>query len=330
MEEYRPTVGGIFSGIGGALLGAHWAGYNIQFNSESRSFFNLDTFKTNFPHKINYYPTLEEIPKTKVDLIIGSPNCKQFSNLGTKRKDRGKLHEYSWDEFDVSKFFIRIKELEPASFILENVPNILKTFWFEDNTLCFVGAPDSSGHVLSLPHYKIQVTLLDAFDFGVAQHRKRVFFVGSRIIEPKFDLDALLKTDFIEIFNRYKKYKTVDEALSGVDKLYNMEKPNHTIARIAGFRILKFGESYYGTQNNKRLHPDKPSGVIASHCSRFVHPYNSRVLTVRENARLMGFPDHFIFKGRETGQLDQVGKSIVPQVSMALAYYLKREIEDAR
>ena len=41
----------------------------------------------------------------------------------------------------------------------------------------------------------------------------------------------------------------------------------------------------------------------------------------------MGFPDSFIFYGNESGQLDQVGKSIVPQVSMAIAYYIKEMLD---
>ena len=328
----KPIVAGIFGGIGGGLLGAKWAGFDVLYNAEPRKCFDPETFKSNFPNNAEYINNITEIPlDSSIDLIIGSPDCKQFSNLSTKRKDRGKLHEYNWDEFDITKFFLYVKTFEPHSFILENVPNVLKTFWFEDNTLCFIGAKEESGHILSLPHYRIQTVLLDAYDFGVPQHRKRVFFVGSRIIEPKFDLEELKRTEFIEAFGRRSSYRTVDEALSGLEKRDNMEKPRHTAKRVDGFRKLRIGQSYYGTQNNKRLDPEKPAGTVTSHCSRFVHPYLPRVLTVRENARLMGFPDYFIFKGSETSQLDQVGKSIVPQVSMALSYYLKREIEeDAR
>jgi len=329
----KPTVAGIFGGIGGGILGASWAGFDVLYNADPRKCFNPETFEINFPGTSKYFTDMQDVAlySSSLDLIIGSPDCKQFSNLGTKRKDRGKLHQYRWQDFDITKFFLYVKTFEPNSFILENVPNVLKTFWFEDNTLCFIGAEEASGHVLSLPHYRIQTVLLDAFDFGVPQHRKRVFFIGSRIIEPKFDLKELLRTEFVEMFGRRKVFSTVGEALANVEKKPNMEKPKHTAKRVEGFKSLRIGQSYYGTQNNKRLDPDKPAGTVASHCSRFVHPYQPRVLTVRENARLMGFPDHFIFKGNESSQLDQVGKSIVPQVTMALSYYLKREIlEDAR
>jgi len=41
----------------------------------------------------------------------------------------------------------------------------------------------------------------------------------------------------------------------------------------------------------------------------------------------MGFPDDFVFSGKESQQLDQIGKSIVPQVLMGLACYVRKELE---
>ena len=318
-------VGGLFGGIGGALLGAKRAGFNVLFNIEPRPFFNLDTFKNNFPGSY-VYTSIKDATEKRVTLLIGSPDCKQFSNLGTKRKDKGKLHELNPETFDYVKFIRYVEETQPDNFILENVPNVLKTLWFEDNTLNFVGYENP---VLSLPNYAIQTIKLNAVDFGVAQNRRRAFVIGSRHFDPFFDLEELKKTDFVKVGGRWNMGPSVEAAFKDVDKKPNQTMPRHSIKRVEGFRRLKFEESYYGTQNNKRLHPDKPSGVVASHCSRFVHPYKPRVLTVRESARLMGFPDHFIFHGTETNQLDQVGKSIVPQVATAISYYIKSKMEDA-
>ena len=103
--------------------------------------------------------------------------------------------------------------------------------------------------------------------------------------------------------------------------------PGHSDKRIEGFRKLKPGESYYSTQNNKRLIVDMPAGTVTSHCSRFVHPTAPRVLTVRETARLMGFPDDFVFYGTEGQQLDQVGKAVVPQVAAALCLYIRKKLD---
>ena len=321
MEDIKPTVGALFGGIGGALFGAKRAGFKVNFNIEPRSFFNEKTFQYNFPGT-PFFRSWESAPSTRTNLLIGSPDCKQFSNLGTKRRDRGKLYELNVESFDYFKFLKFVLETKPDSFVLENVPNVLKTLWFEGNALRFSGSKDI---MLVMDHYNIQTIKLNALDFGVPQNRKRIFVIGSKHFLPEFSLRALLKTDYISMYERWGGSSTVETAFREVKGKPNTNKPKHSLKRIEGFRRLRFGESYYGTQNNKRLNPDKPSGVVASHCSRFVHPYESRVLSVRECARLMGFPDHFVFYGTESHQLDQVGKSIVPQISTAISYYIKQQ-----
>jgi DNA (cytosine-5)-methyltransferase 1 len=321
MEKLTPTVGALYGGIGGALLGAKRAGYKVDFNIESRAFFNIETFNHNFPGAV-HHSSVFDAPAAHTNLLIGSPDCKQFSNLGTKRRDRGKLHKLDIEAFDYFIFLKFVLEAKPDNFILENVPNVLKTLWFEGNALRFSGSNDVA---LVMEHYNIQTVKLNALDFGVPQSRKRVFVIGSKHFLPQFDLKTLKESAYISLFERWKVGSKIKEAFNNLAGKPNTKKPKHSLKRIEGFRRLKIGDSYYGTQNNKRLDPDKHSGVVASHCSRFVHPYESRVLNVRECARLMGFPDYFIFFGTESGQLDQVGKSIVPQISTALSYYIKQQ-----
>lgn len=79
--------------------------------------------------------------------------------------------------------------------------------------------------------------------------------------------------------------------------------------------------------NNQRLDPDSPSLAIpASFQSNFLHPYRHRNLTAREAARLMSFPDAFVFRGKRTAmswekhlsQYNQIGNAVCPLVSEAL------------
>jgi len=323
------NVGGIYGGIGGALLGAQWGGFNVKFNIEPRAFFNADTFMNNFPKArcTKGFDRYKDLRGTPSHLIIGSPDCKQFSNLGTKRKDKGKLHELDPFDFDYVKFLTAVNHIQPDCFVLENVPNVLKTLWFEGKELKFKGSEDS---IYELPNYNIQTVILNALDFGVPQSRKRAFVIGAKNFVPKFSFEALEEMDFVDLIRKYYRGKILKEVLDIPEDVANNKPPRHSAKRIEGFSKLKIGESYYGTQNNLRLNPEKHAGTIASHCSRFVHPHESRVLTVRENARIMGFPDSFKFYGNESGQLDQVGKSIVPQVSMAIAYYIKQMLDDLK
>lgn len=94
------------------------------------------------------------------------------------------------------------------------------------------------------------------------------------------------------------------------------------IAKLSGERVAKPFK-----YNNYRLAPDKPSLAIpASFQSLFLHPYLNRNLTAREAARLMGFPDRFLFQGKRTtmsweknlSQYNQIGNAVCPPVASAL------------
>jgi len=132
-EKY--TVGSYFGGCGAGLLGASWAGFKPDWIYEPRDFFNEETVNHNFPNTRIIKKANEFFPNTPT-LMVGSPDCKQFSALGLKRKDRekGKLKSLSLEEIDridYIQFLKMVNELQPDIFILENVPNILKNFWFK-------------------------------------------------------------------------------------------------------------------------------------------------------------------------------------------------------
>jgi len=315
------SVGGYYGGIGGALLGARWAGYDVVYNYEPRAFFNLATWNANFPTS-EYIeggspPPLDWVDFPEVDLVIGSPDCKQFSNLGTKRKDKKTLSSMDPNNFDYVDFLHFVALSKPKCFILENVPNILNYLKFKENVLNYVGWEKP---VLILEDYTIQTIILNAKDFGVPQSRKRAFVIGSKSFKPDYDTDY----NELSFLTDYYIGKTVSSAFEDISPTQDL--PNHSAKRIEGFKNLRVGESYYDSQNNKRLDSNKVAGTVASHCSRFVHPTEPRVISKRETARLMGFPDNFKFIGRESEILDQIGKSIVPQVAFSITSYLKNQL----
>ena len=60
-----------------------------------------------------------------------------------------------------------------------------------------------------------------------------------------------------------------------------------------------------------RLDPQKPSLTVTGFIfNKFVHPYENRFITVREAARLQGFPDDFSFWGSLTSTQQQVGNAV--------------------
>jgi DNA (cytosine-5)-methyltransferase 1 len=81
--------------------------------------------------------------------------------------------------------------------------------------------------------------------------------------------------------------------------------------------------TYYG-----RLRWDRPSYTISTYFNRpgngcYIHPSASRLITVREAARLQGFPDQYRFFGRGRDRFIQVGNAVPPLLAYQIATLLK-------
>lgn len=125
--------------------------------------------------------------------------------------------------------------------------------------------------------------------------------------------------------------------------------PNHRKGTIQRFSLLEPGESLvdlfkkfdskkveqlqrdrvlpkrWYIQRNKRLKIAEPSKTVTSHClDELVHPTFNRALTVREVARLQGFPDCYDFKGgpficphiyETQDKYEQIGDAVPPPMA---------------
>jgi DNA (cytosine-5)-methyltransferase 1 len=77
----------------------------------------------------------------------------------------------------------------------------------------------------------------------------------------------------------------------------------------------------------RRMHPDSPTNcVLTKFCdsSYFFHPFEDRGFTIREAARIQGFPDSYIFYGPEREQARQVGNAVPPPLAQHVASWIRR------
>lgn len=77
--------------------------------------------------------------------------------------------------------------------------------------------------------------------------------------------------------------------------------------------------TYYG-----RLQLERPAYTISTYFNRpgngcFIHPSADRLITVREAARLQGFPDSFRFTGHGRSRFVQVGNAVPPLLAYQIA-----------
>jgi DNA (cytosine-5)-methyltransferase 1 len=85
------------------------------------------------------------------------------------------------------------------------------------------------------------------------------------------------------------------------------------IAKIAAIRPGQGPRSY------RRLRTDVATTLVAGHRALPVHPFLHRTISVREAARLQGFPDQYIFGGSRSSQPLQVANAVPPPMARAVA-----------
>jgi len=197
------TVGTLFSGIG-AIEHAFRRlklNHNIVFagdidpNVEKSYFANYDIDKKHWHRdiiKFNANPY-----KNKIDLLVGGSPCQAFSMVGKRlglEDIRGTLfHE-----------FARIvKETKPKVFIFENVKGL--TNHDGGNTWKVV---QDVFHELQ---YNIYPNILNSKDYGIPQHRERIFVIGFKDRTVKFDFPNKIPLeykmqDFLEDYTDSKYY----------------------------------------------------------------------------------------------------------------------------
>ena len=84
------------------------------------------------------------------------------------------------------------------------------------------------------------------------------------------------------------------------------------------------------TKRYGRLHPDGMCSTILTKCDphwgSFFHPFQDRVISVREAGRIQSFPDHYVFTGSVTQQYEQVGNAVPPLMAKAIGKKIMSEL----
>ena len=126
--------------------------------------------------------------------------------------------------------------------------------------------------------------------------------------------------------------------------LYNHKSRYNNDRDIEIFRLLDPGEDSlspsiayimpYGSRNHVfkdkyyRLHYDQACRTITAHmrydCNSYIHPEQPRGLTVREAARVQGFPDDYVFTGNFQRLYQQVGNAVPPPLARTVGYCLRQ------
>lgn len=321
----------LFSGCGGLDLGFKRAGFKIPVANEFDSSI-WQTYEANHKDTQLLRGDIREIAEGdisgKIDGIIGGPPCQSWSEAGTLKgidDARGRLF------FD----YIRILRWKrPKFFLAENVSGMLANR--------HIKAVQNILNLFKECGYDVSLTLVNAKDYGVAQERKRIFYIGFRS-----DLNISFKFPEGTTVNNTAKCTLKDVIWDLKDTAvpalpHNRKNPDainnneyfvgsYSPIYMSRNRVKSWKEQAFTVQASGRqcqIHPQAPKMQKSGKDKyEFVkgkeHLY--RRMTIREIARIQGFPDTFRFYYRH---LNDAYKMIGNAVPVNLAYVIACAIEN--
>lgn len=276
------------------------------------------TYKTNFPKTEVIVRDVKEVGFSTlfkhidaVDVVIGSPPCEPFTPTNPNREANPLDRLYRDPVGQLTLHYVRIVGvLKPKVFIMENVPGIL-----EDG---LKHAIKKEFHRVGYPN--VYFNILNAEDYGNPSRRRRVFVSNVEIKPPK--RGRVTVWDALKTLPPPGPYPTNHEPPPQLSF-----KKLRRIARLRwGDSLVRFKGSTHEYPNLIRLHPYRCAPTVMG-SSRFIHPFEDRLLTVREQARLMNFPDQFIFVGGRDEQYEMVGEAVPVSLSRSIADYVVEKLD---
>ena len=318
----------LFTGAGGMDLGFKQAGFDIVLANE----YDKSIWAT--------YEKNHQTPLLKGDIrqfhnddfpecdgIIGGPPCQSWSEAGSLRginDARGQLF------FD----YIRIlKTKQPKFFVAENVSGMLARRHHEAVQNIITSFKEAG--------YSVFIKMLDAYDFETAQNRKRVFYVGFRhdLMIDDFDFPQPIEH---KISLKDVIWDLKDSAVPALENNRTNGKDciisNHEYF-IGGYssiymsrnRVRLWHEPSFTIQASGRQAPQHPDAPRMTKLAENIFEFDKfktdsyRRLSVRECARIQGFPDNFEFV---YSSVNDGYKMIGNAVPIKLAYHVANQIID--
>jgi DNA (cytosine-5)-methyltransferase 1 len=334
----------LFCGCGGFSLGARQAGVSTTLAIDVDPILSFPYLR-NFPRSRLLLADLSRLEASyirrcvgRVDGVFGGPPCQGFSEIGL-RKANDPRRDLLVD------FFRLVAELKPAFFLMENVPG-----------LGYAGAKHLLDQGLNLVANRYEIlgpVILDAADFGAATRRPRLFVLGfdlsrcdpitlcdiqRRRCPPatvRAAIGDLQGAKFLRNDGEYDVWKITaggrpsDYARSlratsgeftGHGTTRHAKDVTRRFARITPGHVDKVGRhpklAWDGQCTTLRAGTGAERGSFQS--VRPIHPEEARVITVREAARLQGFPDDFRFHPTMWHSFRMIGNSVSPIISRAI------------
>lgn len=257
----------LFSGAGGLTFGFYYNLIDGQFVRNENCdivFANefdaaaAEAFRQNFPNvnminrdikQLNEEEVRGLIGDEEIDLIVGGPPCQSYSYVGKRvYDDKAKLYK---------EYFRLLSIIRPRMFLFENVKGML-SMKDADGKLVIDDIEEKFANINDELGYNIVYNTLDAVNYGVPQHRERVFIIGIRN-----DLD--LQWDFDDLPQEEHQI-TLEEAISDFPIIGSGEE------------IFEYGDSVPTNEYQRMMRGDCQN--LTGH---FLAVYGDKIQTIMNN-----------------------------------------------
>ncbi|MBP7453359.1 MAG: DNA cytosine methyltransferase [Ottowia sp.] len=266
--------------------------------------------------------------------VVGGPPCQPFSTAGKRlgvTDSRGQLYEH---------FVQVVRQLRPRFFVMENVKGLASMRSVPGDA----DSPPVLNHILQLFNdagYRTVHGVLDAVHYGAPQFRERLVIIGSRDAEAVF-LPAPSHFPFHQ--DPALRWRTLGDALEGLPETSPHAKFSSTIQNYLNhvpeggnwknlpesLRQAAMGGAYESGGGKvgfyRRLTRSEPAPTLVTSpvqkATLLGHPTQLRPLSVREYARVQGFPDDWKFEGSLSDCYRQIGNAVPVSLGRAIGQVL--------
>ncbi len=329
-ENPKFTFIDLFAGIGGFRIALQNLGGKCVYSSE----FDAKAQKTYFANfgempfgDITKPSTKNYIPK-EFDVLCGGFPCQAFSlagkRLGFADETRGTLF------FEIEDI---LKKHKPKAFFLENVKGL--AIHDKGRTLkTILKHLDDAGYDVVPPK------ILNAMDYGVPQHRERIYIIGFRK-DLNISIESFHYPEPLTAGDKRPKFRDVMEDNEVSVKYYLSTTYLETLIRHKarheaaghgfGYKIIDIDGvanaivvGGMGRECNLIIDKRLTNFTPITHIKGEVNKEGIRKMTPREWARLQGFPDKFKIVVADASAYKQFGNSVAVPAIQATA---KKELE---
>ena len=347
--QFENKIIDLFCGCGGFSLGAHQAGFETSVAIDIDETLS-SAYKLNFP--LSKVKNLDIAKVSRGEIahalrplgIIGGPPCQGFSLIGKRNvmDPRNNLLEH---------YFRLVRSAQPGFFVMENVPGLMighgrdlltkamsgiaEDFHivgpFEVNAADF-GAATKRKRIIIIGFHKDLGLEVDADVFRpkaeIQPASIRTVFEG--IPAPQTPHEVVHGFGWVKSLSKFMPSKFCEEVpgvgnevaigMTRIGYFSGVEPTKHTRSVIERFNKTKVG-TVEPISRYPRLAWHQQCGTLRAgtgadrgsfQAVRPIHPVEPRVITVREAARIQGFPDWYLFHPTKWHSFRMIGNSVSP------------------